>query len=314
MSEVKEIVVPHGMSVCRQCLTARPARQAACSNKCQFGPPPPKDALPTHPPPPPAAPEILAAAVRWENLGDALVECVAAWEALAEAFGIVGIDLEAALKRVERLAAGSAAAEVEAAAEKTEPATGELTAESARGAAAPPPPPPPPGAGGGPADVSLERPRSRRSTIDEHLLAVAWATAKRSTCLRAPDGVGTVLSRQGRVLSTGYAGSVRGDAHCVDVGCMLDVRGKCVRTVHAELNALLQAAAHGVSVEGAAAYCTMSPCWDCFKALKSAGVVRVVFDVSYTDTALQERHAAAWGVSWERRGTAVFVPGGGVVG
>lgn len=153
-----------------------------------------------------------------------------------------------------------------------------------------------------------------RPTVDEHLLAVAWATARRSTCLRAPDGVGAVLAREGRVLSTGYAGSVRGDPHCVDVGCMLDARGKCVRTVHAELNALLQAAAHGVSVDGATAYCTMSPCWDCFKALKSAGVARVVFDVTYTDTLLQERHATAWNVGWERRGTAVFVPGRGLVG
>ena len=160
---------------------------------------------------------------------------------------------------------------------------------------------------------ALAAPRPRRPTVDEHLLAVAWATAKRSTCLRAPDGVGAVIARYGRVLSTGYAGSVRGDPHCVDVGCMLDTRGKCVRTVHAELNALLQAAAHGVSVDGATAYCTMSPCWDCFKALKSAGAVRVVFDVTYTDTILQERHAAAWGVRWERRGTAVFTPGSGVV-
>ena len=89
-----------------------------------------------------------------------------------------------------------------------------------------------------------------RESWNDYFLGIARATAKRSTCLRVPDGVGAVLVRDRQILSTGYAGSIRGQAHCTDegVGCLIDERtGGCIRTVHAEINAILQAANMGLA-------------------------------------------------------------------
>ena len=153
-------------------------------------------------------------------------------------------------------------------------------------------------------------PRRRRKSWDEHFVDVARVTAQRSTCPRAPRGVGAVLVRENRVLATGYVGSIRGAPHCEDegVGCMLDERGRCVRTVHAEINALLQAAQHGVGIGGATVYCTMSPCWDCFKALANGGVARIAFDLVYGNSTRQEEAAAAAGVLWEQVGSGRYEP------
>lgn len=154
-------------------------------------------------------------------------------------------------------------------------------------------------------------PRNKRQSWDEYFLELARATARRSTCLRTPQGVGAVIVRDNRVLATGYAGSIRGAPHCDDdgVGCMLDARGKCVRTVHAEINAVLQAAQHGVNIDKSVVYCTMSPCWECFKALVNGGVVRMVYEVEYTDVTEQRVSAAALGVSWVHHGDAMYEPG-----
>src|SRR5678815_1642068 len=82
--------------------------------------------------------------------------------------------------------------------------------------------------------------------------------------------------------STGYNGSIRGMPHCEDVGCVIE-DGHCVATVHAEANAILQAAKNGVSVAGAELYTTASPCWPCFKLIANAGVSRVYFGEFYRD-------------------------------
>lgn len=119
-----------------------------------------------------------------------------------------------------------------------------------------------------------------REVWDRHFLRHAKLAAELSTCLRVPDGVGCVLVNPERktILVTGFAGSVRNEKHCTDegVGCMI-VNGGCQRTVHAELNAVIQAAENGVSIRGATAYVTLSPCWTCWQALVNAGVNRVVF-------------------------------------
>lgn len=154
--------------------------------------------------------------------------------------------------------------------------------------------------------VRREPSRGRtRPGWDEYFLDVARVVARRSTCPRVRDGVGCVLVCDRQVLATGYAGSVRGLPHCVDVGCELE-GGRCVRTVHAEVNAVLQAARHGVSVGGATAYCTLSPCWGCFKALANGGAARVVFAVRYDDVRRQEAAARALGVGWEHLGDEVY--------
>lgn len=127
-------------------------------------------------------------------------------------------------------------------------------------------------------------PRGRPSW-DEYFLQMATLVAGRSTCPRRH--VGAVLVRDRRVVATGYNGSVRGAPHCDEVGCLLE-GGHCRRTVHAELNALLQCAYHGVTSVGATLYTTDFPCLDCAKALIQAGVRSVVFRSDYPD-----RHAAA---------------------
>lgn len=114
-------------------------------------------------------------------------------------------------------------------------------------------------------------------------LAVQAAT--RSTCPR--KAVGAVIVRDRAVLATGYNGSIRGLPHCTDVGCLM-VNGHCVRTVHAEANAILQAAKHGVRLEAAEIYVTASPCWDCFKLIANAGINRVLYGEFYRDERIIE--------------------------
>jgi len=121
---------------------------------------------------------------------------------------------------------------------------------------------------------------SDRKTWDEYFLGMAKTVSERSTCNRKQ--VGCVLVRDNNVLSTGYGGSIKGQPHCLDVGCDIDpATGGCVRTVHAEMNAVAQAACNGVSVKGATAYTTLSPCGWCFKTLVNAGVSRIVYDEEY---------------------------------
>ena len=96
--------------------------------------------------------------------------------------------------------------------------------------------------------------------VDWHtyFMNIARQGSTRSTCPR--KHVGAVIVRDKTILSTGYNGSIRGLPHCSDVGCVME-DGHCVSTVHAEANAIIQAAKNGVSIEGAELYTTASPCW-----------------------------------------------------
>lgn len=135
-----------------------------------------------------------------------------------------------------------------------------------------------------PFNVSLSPPLPVRPTADQVFMEHARSTAKRSTCTRALKygGIGAVLVVDGREVSQGYAGSMRGDDHCTTHGCTMNEKtGGCDRTVHAELNAVLNAAFHGVRIEGGTCFTTASPCWDCFKALVNAGVKRIVYAEEY---------------------------------
>ncbi len=107
--------------------------------------------------------------------------------------------------------------------------------------------------------------------------------ATRSTCDRKHVGCVLVSDRvddMRSILSTGFNGSVRGMPHCDDEGHDME-DGHCVRTVHAESNAIAQAAASGVSVRGARAYLTAYPCWLCFRLMANAGIRSVVFAEQY---------------------------------
>jgi dCMP deaminase len=109
---------------------------------------------------------------------------------------------------------------------------------------------------------------------------LALQAATRSTCPR--KHVGAVIVRDKTILSTGYNGSIRGAPHCSEVGCLME-NNHCVRTVHAEANALVQAARHGVSLEGAEIYVTASPCFNCFKLIANAGIRKVHYGEFYRD-------------------------------
>ena len=120
----------------------------------------------------------------------------------------------------------------------------------------------------------------KRVSWDEYFMNIAREVATRATCDR--KHVGSVIIRNRTILSTGYNGSARGLPHCDDVGHMME-DGHCVRTVHAEANAIVQAAKNGTNIEGAGIYVTASPCWNCFKLIANAGLTRIVFGEFYRD-------------------------------
>lgn len=119
-----------------------------------------------------------------------------------------------------------------------------------------------------------------RMSWNEYFMQIAKVTSQRSTCSR--KHVGAVIVRDYTILSTGYNGSVRGMAHCDDEGHMME-DSHCVRVVHAEANAIVQAAKNGVRIDGADIYVTASPCWNCFKLIANSGIKRVFYDEFYRD-------------------------------
>jgi len=132
-----------------------------------------------------------------------------------------------------------------------------------------------------------------RPSWDEYFLEIAKLVATRSTCLRRQ--VGAVLVKDKRVLSTGYNGAPSKLAHCLDIGCLRERMGipsgerhELCRGLHAEQNAIIQAAYHGVSIKGATLYCTHHPCIICSKMLINAGISRVVYLEGYPDPLAEE--------------------------
>lgn len=127
--------------------------------------------------------------------------------------------------------------------------------------------------------------RKGRPSWDEYFLKVAMLVSERATCPRMHCGC--VLVRDKQILSTGYNGSIPGDEHCEDVGCLI-VDNHCVRTIHAEMNAILQCSTHGISTAGSTAYVTNMPCTNCSKALITAGIKEVVIFSDYHDTLAED--------------------------
>ncbi len=123
-------------------------------------------------------------------------------------------------------------------------------------------------------------PVSRRVDWHTYFMNIARQAATRSTCDR--KHVGAVIVRDKTILSTGYNGSIRGMPHCDEVGHDLD-GGHCVATIHAEANAILQAAKNGVMIQGAEIYTTASPCWSCFKLIANAGIRTIYYGEFYRD-------------------------------
>ena len=121
----------------------------------------------------------------------------------------------------------------------------------------------------------------KRPSWDEYFLKLAMLASERSTCPRMHCGC--VIVKDKFVLATGYNGSLPGLPHCEDEGCLI-VDNHCVRTNHAEINALTQAVTHGVNIKGSTAYITNMSCTTCAKALIAAGIKRVVVFSDYHDT------------------------------
>jgi dCMP deaminase len=115
---------------------------------------------------------------------------------------------------------------------------------------------------------------------DTYFMRIAQVVSSRSTCPR--KFVGSVIVRDKTILSTGYNGSIRGMPHCTDDGHMME-NGHCVATIHAEANAIIQAAKNGVNIDGATIYVTASPCWSCFKQIANAGILRICYGEFYRD-------------------------------
>lgn len=139
-----------------------------------------------------------------------------------------------------------------------------------------------------------------RSSWDQYFMDIAKQVATRATCDR--KHVGAVLVRDRTILSTGYNGSIRGLSHCDEVGHMME-NGHCVATVHAEANAIIQAAKNGVGIDAATIYTTASPCWPCFKLIANAGCRRIVFGEFYRDPRIFE-FAAKLGIELVALGEA----------
>ncbi len=128
----------------------------------------------------------------------------------------------------------------------------------------------------------------KRPTLDEYFMEIASVVAKRSTCLR--QHVGAVIVKDKRILATGYNGAPSGLPHCDEVGCLRDKmavpsgeRQELCRGVHAEQNAIIQAAKFGISVDGGTLYSTHCPCITCAKMIINAGIKRVVYGREYAD-------------------------------
>ncbi len=130
-----------------------------------------------------------------------------------------------------------------------------------------------------------------RPTWDEYFMEVCRAIAKRATCDRGRSGC--VIARDNQLLVTGYVGAPRGLPHCDDVGHQFkkvqhedgSVSQHCVRTVHAEQNAICQAAKRGISIDGATLYCKMTPCRTCAMLIINCGIKRVIAEKRYHDSA-----------------------------
>jgi dCMP deaminase len=130
--------------------------------------------------------------------------------------------------------------------------------------------------------------RNRRPEWDEYFLQVADLVASRSTCLRRQ--VGAVLVRNERIIATGYNGAPRGLKHCLETGCLRAQKGipsgeryELCRGVHAEQNAIINAAYYGVSTQDSILYCTNQPCIICARMIINAGVIKVVHRGDFND-------------------------------
>ena len=135
---------------------------------------------------------------------------------------------------------------------------------------------------------------SDRPTWHQYFLTITRNVAERSTCTRAK--VGAVIVRDKNILATGYNGAPAGMPHCIDSGCLVykshtptgEVEENCFRTIHAEINAIAQAAKNGASIRDADIYITHTPCIHCVKVLINTGIRRIFYEREYKRATIEE--------------------------
>ncbi|MGB7919933.1 MAG: cytidine/deoxycytidylate deaminase family protein [Desulfobacterales bacterium] len=134
---------------------------------------------------------------------------------------------------------------------------------------------------------------TQRPSWDTYFMNITTLVAQRSTCTRR--AVGAIIVKDKRILSTGYNGAPSGIRHCLEVGCLRESlqvpsgeRHELCRGIHAEQNAIIQAAYHGVSVNNAVLYCTNQPCVICAKMIINAGIKKIYYQSGYSDALAQE--------------------------
>ena len=135
--------------------------------------------------------------------------------------------------------------------------------------------------------------KESRPSWGTYFMNITNLVAERSTCTRR--AVGAVLVKEKRILSTGYIGAPSGLKHCLEVGCLREQLGiesgkmhELCRGIHAEQNAIIQAAYHGVSVNGAVIYCTNQPCSICARMIINAGIQKIYYQSGYADPLAKE--------------------------
>jgi dCMP deaminase len=142
--------------------------------------------------------------------------------------------------------------------------------------------------------MSNETPSPPRLSWDQYFLMITRQVAERSTCQRAK--VGATIVRDRSILATGYNGAPAGLPHCTEAGCLIyesrtpsgEIEQNCFRTIHAEINAIAQAAKNGASIRDASIYITHTPCIHCFKVLINTGITRIFFEKPYRLHTLEE--------------------------
>jgi dCMP deaminase len=138
----------------------------------------------------------------------------------------------------------------------------------------------------------------KRPSWEEYFMDITHMVKSRSTCLRRH--IGAIIVKDKNILTTGYNGAPSGTQHCLDVGCLREQmnvpsgeRHELCRALHAEQNAIIQAAKHGISIEGADLYCTNLPCLICSKMIINAGIRRIYYEGDYPDHLSREMLAEA---------------------
>lgn len=128
---------------------------------------------------------------------------------------------------------------------------------------------------------------------NNYFMSIAETVSSMATCDRLH--VGCILVKDKRIIATGFNGSISGHAHCDEEGHLYNEEGRCIRTIHAEQNALLQCSKYGISTDGATAYVTHEPCENCTKFLAQAGIKKVYFKSQYKS---KYNHLFNEGIEW----------------